>query len=122
MLIALLAAAVATAQPVLTDEQYQAMREQRAVEVQNFERAEAELVAARTNRCAAKILQTAAAPGVRYDRGAADSGALDRQPARNEAQLFSTVELKVGGCSLPVIRARSDDPAPLQMDLVPVDR
>ena len=122
MLIALLAAAVATTQPVLTDEEYQARLERNRVAAEAVVRAEAELVAGRTNRCDAKILDTAAVPGVRYDPGAADPGALDRQPSRGEAQLFSAVELKVGGCSLPVIRARVGDPAPVQTDPLPVDR
>ena len=122
MLIALLAAAVASAQPVLTDEQYQAIREQRARQAQDILRAEAEVVAGRANRCEAKILNTAIVPTARYDHGGSDAGALDRQPARGEAQMFSAVELRVGGCSLPVIRARAGDPAPVQTDPLPVDR
>jgi hypothetical protein len=62
------------------------------------------------------------APGVLYDRGAADPGALDQQPYRGEAQLFSAVELRVEGCSLPVIRARVTNAPPAEMEAVPVDR
>ena len=120
MLIALLAAAVASAQPVLTDEEYQAIREQRAVEVQEFLRAEAEFVASRTNRCDAKILNAATVPVARYESGG-EAGALDRQPSRGEAQLFSAVELKVDGCSLPVIRARAGDFPPAQPQVIPVE-
>lgn len=122
MLIAIAAAAaVASTQPVLTDEAYRAKVEQRQQEAQALVQREAVLVAERTNRCAAQVMKTDA-PGVLYDRGAADPGALDRQPTRGEAQLFSAVELRVEGCSLPVIRARATNAPPAELEAVPVDR
>jgi hypothetical protein len=115
MLIAIAAAAaVASTLPTLTDEQPQTKVEQPAAV-----RVEAKLIADRTNRCTARVME-ASTPGVRYDRGAADPGALDRQPDRGEAQLFSTVELKVEGCSLPVLRARAGDMPPVTLEAVPL--
>jgi hypothetical protein len=121
MLIAIAAALVASAQPTLTDDEYRAKVERNRQGVEAVVRAEAALVASRTNRCAAKVME-ASAPGVRYDHGAADPGAMDKQPYRGEVQLFSAVELKVEGCSLPVIRARASDVPPLQNQAPPIDR
>lgn len=120
MLIAIAAAAaVATTQPGwISEEEYQAKVKQHAATVEFVGRAEAELVA---NRCAAKVLNTNA-PVVRYDRGAADPGGLDQQPYLGEVQLFSAVELKVDGCSLPVIRTRATKPAVIQPQALPLDR
>ena len=120
MLIAIAAAAVASTQPVLTDEDYRLRVERNGVMVETLLGAEAKLIADR-NRCAAKVME-AGAPAVRYDRDAADRGAVDQQPYRGEAQLFSAVELKVEGCSLPVIRARATDMPAIKVDPVPVDR
>ena len=73
-------------------------------------------------RCDAGVVQADSI--VRYDHSAANAPTLDREPYRGDVLLFSAVERKVGGCSLPVIRARTTDSVGgvIEVKPAPIDR